>query len=215
MKKYIILAALVLAFGLTMNAEAALVTIQSSPDGTGANLFEIYNTFYGETIANNAALPQNDLATGLGLYATSGGTLGHIARYAEFELDLYQYNGGSTLIGTFAGATTPATYNSYIASYGVPANSLFGMYGDSTWGGTWYSQIGLNSDSLYHFVVIDHPDDPNKLFIGFEDQTNPDADWDYNDFVFELENVVPIPEPMTLSLLGLGLLGLAGFKKKF
>jgi hypothetical protein len=51
--------------------------------------------------------------------------------------------------------------------------------------------------------------DPNSTVVGFEDIANlGDADW--NDLVFEFSNVSTVPEPGTMGLLALGLVGLSG-----
>lgn len=59
----------------------------------------------------------------------------------------------------------------------------------------------------------------NVTFIGFEDlQANNGSDWDYNDLIFAFSNTSPnqnpgVPEPLTLSLAGAGLLGVFGLRR--
>jgi len=92
-------------------------------------------------------------------------------------------------------------------------------------GGTKYSRQALNggADYMVSFRIngiynnaYDHslgytvPSDPTYV-IAFEDGT----DKDYQDFVFQLSKVSPaVPEPASMTLLGLGLLGFLGLKRK-
>ena len=45
--------------------------------------------------------------------------------------------------------------------------------------------------------------------VGFEDRPNSLSDHDYNDIVFAFDNVT-VPEPGTMGLLAIGLVGLSG-----
>jgi hypothetical protein len=100
------------------------------------------------------------------------------------------------------------------------STSGFGFYiqpqGDN--GPTYYSMDQLNGGLAQMVAFRELP--ANRWTIGFEDIAIRNAqgvlqgDYDYNDFIFQIESIEPVPEPLTLILLGSGLLGLTAIRRK-
>ena len=101
---------------------------------------------------------------------------------------------------------------------GVTFNSATFGYFLSGPGGTFYSDPTLNGGAD-HMVAFQGKNDvvtlptynpgvwtPDEYVLGWEDVAGGDNDFD--DMVVMVESVKPVPEPTTLGLMGLGILGL-------
>lgn len=117
------------------------------------------------------------------------------------------------------------------------ASALFGSstfgYFLSGAGGTFFSQSALNEYGTDHLVAYQGQNqtmlwpytstrrtwDPGQILLAWEDLPATRAggrpgDWDYNDMLVMVSSVKSVPEPATLGLLGLGLLGAVALRRK-
>lgn len=170
----------------------------------------------------------------------AGGTISTIVIEIAGWKDVNSFGvfSGNNMVQIFAGSANQGTQAtmSILADGSVLLNSadtgvdfagnLFGYY-IGTPNGTFYSDMSKNADALDHMVAFQgkgidtiqiQPYAPgvwstNEFVLAFED-TKGLGDWDYQDLVVIVESVQPVPEPSTLLLICLGLLGIGITKRK-
>lgn len=123
------------------------------------------------------------------------------------------FSAGSGSVGTKIFAVSPGqSYGFYIENVegqGTPFETDYYYMMDS---GDDYSNVSnATIQSLQHVAVFD--ENANTYYLGAEDSFPGLGDGDFNDMILEV-SAVATPEPVTVALAGMGLVGLGAFARR-